>query len=116
MLIQGFTAATSANVLAGELFEFLRRPSRVSVAVMSDVALNAGNTWSFQIADRTIAQGEVIMPPAAVNTATSFIAGIIYPDNYHIQNEPGFPNDRLVLGITRAAGNILWSVQIIEVA
>lgn len=115
MVIQGFNAATSGNVLAGELFEFLRRPSRVSVAVVGDVAINVGNTWSFQIADRIVAQSEQVMP-ALVNTGTSFIVGVVYPDHYHVQNEPGFPNDRLVLSVVRATGNIMWSVQIVEVA
>lgn len=116
MVIQGFVAATNSNVLSGQLFEFIRRPSRVSVAVMSDVAINSGNTWSLQIADRIIGSGNTVMPPNAVNTATSFIAGLLYPDQYHVQNEPAFPQDRITLSIVRAAGNILWSVQIIEVA
>lgn len=117
MLMQGFVALSNANVLAGTLFEFITRPSRVSVAVVSDVAINSGNTWTLQIADRVIVpNGAGTVQPPQINSATSVIVGVVYPDSYHVQNEPGFPGNRLVLAIVRAAGNIMWSVQIIEVA
>ena len=115
MLISGFTAVTNANVVQGNLFEFLRRPSRVSVAVVSDVVVNPGNVFTFQMGDLVVATAALVMPKT-VNTVTSFIAGVVYPDDFLVQNEPGLANDRLVLSITRAAGNIMWAVQIIEVA
>lgn len=115
MLMAGFVAVTTANVLAGTLFEFIKRPSRVSVAVLGDVAIAAGNTYTFQVGDTVIATAAQVFP-AIVNTATSFIVGIRYPDHYHIQNEPALAGDRLVLSIVRGTGNILWSVQIVEVA
>lgn len=114
MLLSGFVTASSANVLQGTLFEFVKRPSRVNVAVKSDVAINAGNLYSFTIGDQIIASNAVVFP-GDVNTATSYLSGIIWPDSFHIQNEPALAGDRLVLSITRAAGNILWEVHITEV-
>ena len=115
MLISGFTAASNTNVLAGSLFEFVKRPSRVSVGVIGDVTINAGNLYTFQVADNVIVSNGQVMPPI-VNTATSFIVGLVYPDHFYIQNEPALPGDRLVLAVTRAAGNVIWTVLITEVA
>lgn len=115
MLLAGFVAVTTANVLTGSIFEFIKRPARVSVAVLGDVAINAGNVYTFQIGDVVVASNAQVMPPV-VNTATSFIVGITYPNCYHIQNEPALPGDRLVLAVTRATGNIMWEVQVVEVA
>lgn len=115
MLISGFTAVSNTNVLAGSLFEFVKRPARVSVAILGDVTINAGNLYTFQVADNVIISNGQVFPPV-VNTATSFIVGPVWPDNYHIQNEPALAGDRLVLSITRATGNILFSVMITEVA
>ena len=114
MLLAGFVAASNANVLAGTLFEFVKRPSRINVAVLGDVAINAGNLWSFTIGDQIVVSNAQVMPPV-VNTATSFIVGIKFPDDYHVQNEPALAGDRLVLSLTRATGNILWTVMITEV-
>jgi len=115
VLIMGFTAATNANVLVGSIFEFVKRPSRIHVAVASDVTINAGNLFTLTIGDQVITTASVV-PPKTVNTATSFISGLDWPDDYHIQNEPALAGDRVVLSITRAAGNIMWAVQMIEVA
>lgn len=114
MLIMGFTAVTNQSVLQGSIFEFLKRPSRISVAVVSDVLIATGNTFNFTIGDQIIASGAVV-PPIVTSTAV-FTAGLIWPDHYHIQNEPGLAGDRLVLSIARATGNIHWAVQITEVA
>lgn len=114
MLIQGFTAVTNASVLAGSIFEFLKRPSRLNVAVASDVVINGGNTFSLSIGDQIIASAAVIMP--VVTSTAVFTAGLVWPDHFMIQNEPGLPADRVVLSINRAAGNIMWAVQITEVA
>jgi hypothetical protein len=115
MLISGFVAASNSNVLAGSLFEFVKRPSRVSVAVLGDVTIAAGNLYTFQVADNVIVSNGQVWPDT-VNTATSFIVGIKFPDHFLIQNEPALAGDRLVLSVTRATGNILWAVQITEVA
>jgi len=114
MLLAGFVAATNANVLSGTLFEFIKRPSRINVAVLGDAAINSGNLWSFTIGDQIVVSNAQVFPDT-VNTATSFIVGIRYPDHYHVQNEPALAGDRLVLSLTRAAGNIMWQVQITEV-
>lgn len=114
MLIMGFTALTNASVLAGSIFEFLKRPSRINVAVASDVLINAANTFSLSIGDQIICSNAVI--PPIVTSSAVFTAGLIYPDHFFIQNEPGLPGDRLVLSIARSAGNLHWAVQITEVA
>jgi hypothetical protein len=114
MLIMGFTAVTNASVLAGSIFEFLKRPSRLHVAVASDVLINAGNLFTVTIGDQVITSSAVC--PPIITSSAVFTAGLVWPDHYMIQNEPGLPGDRVVLSITRAAGNIHWAVQMVEVA
>lgn len=113
MYISGFVAATTPNVLSGSIFEFLKRPSRVNIGVYSDVAINAGNTFTFQIGDTVIANAAVIFGGAL--TTSGQADHLRFPDDYVIQNEPGLAGDRMVLEITRAAGNLLWAVMITEV-
>lgn len=115
MVLSGFTAVTNANVLIGSIFEFMKRPSRLNVGVASDVAINAGNTYTLTIGDQLVASAAVVFP-VVVNTNVSFIAGILWPDNFMVQNEPALAGDRIVLSIARAAGNIFWCVQVTEVA
>lgn len=115
MLISGFVVATSVNVLQGSIFEFVKRPSRIDVAVASfDVALNAGNLFTFQIGDQVIAQNAQVFSYALTTSGST--DRLRYPDDYMIQQEPGLPGDRLILGVTRAAGTICWAVRITEVA
>jgi len=113
VLISGFAVATTPNVLGGSIFEFVRRPSRISVAVVSDVAISAANLFTFQVGDTTICRdaqvfGEIL--------ATSGRQGPIYPDDFLIQNEPALAGDRLVLQILRGTGNLAWAVMVTEVA
>lgn len=112
MYLSGFVVATNANVLSGSVFEFLKRPSRISVAVYTAVAISSGNTFNFQIADTVIAQNAQIFDEVL---ATSGKEGPYYPDDFFIQNEPGLAGDRLILQITRGTGNIAWAVMITEV-
>lgn len=114
MFLGGFVAATTANVLAGTLFEFLKRPSRINVGIVGDVAISAGNNWSFNIGDQIVVQTAQVFP-VIVNANVGFLAGIEYPTHFWVQMEPGLAGDRLVLSITRATGNIFWAVQITEV-
>lgn len=114
MYVAGFVTATTANVLTGSIFEFLKRPSRVSIGVYADVALNAGNTFTFQIGDTVIANAAQVFSGAL--TTSGQAEHLRFPDDYVIQNEPGLAGDRMVLAIARAAGNIMWAVQITEVA
>jgi hypothetical protein len=116
MFLAGFVAASTSNVLSGSIFEFLKRPSRVSIAVVGDVALNAGNLFSFQIADVLVAQNAQIFCNGLLTTSGVQNLGPKFPDDFFVQNEPGLSGDRLVLSITRATGNISWACQIIEVA
>ncbi len=111
MYISGFEAATNANVLSGSLFEFVRRPSRISIAVMNDVVVGT-NLFSFIIGDTTIARNAQIfgLTPAAGGRPLTF------PHDFFIQNEPALAGDRLVLSITRGTGNQFWAVIITEVA
>jgi len=115
MVLSGFTALTNANVLIGSIFEFMKRPSRINVGLVTDVAINAGNTYTLTIGDQVVASAAVIFP-GIVNTATSFIVGVVWPDHFMVQNEPALAGDRIVLSIARAAGNIMWCVQVTEVA
>lgn len=114
MYIAGFVTATTANVLTGSIFEFLKRPSRLSVGVYGDVALNAGNTFTFQIGDTVIANASQVMSGAL--TTSGQAEHLRFPDDYVIQNEPGLAGDRLVFQIARATGNLAWAVMITEVA
>lgn len=114
MLLSGFVAVTNSNVLAGSLFEFIKRPSRVSVATLADAALNAGNTFTFIIGDVAIARDAQVFGGAL--TTSGQAEHLRFPDDFLIQNEPALPGDRLVFAIARAAGNIMWAVIITEVA
>jgi len=115
MLISGFVVASSVNVMQGSLFEFIKRPSRVDVAVAAfDVALNGGNLFTFQIGDQVITQNAQVFSYALTTSGSTSL--LRYPDDFMIQQEPSLPGDRLILGITRAAGSICWAVRITEVA
>jgi len=114
MYISGFVAATTSNVLSGNLFEFLARPSRISVGVWNDVALNAGNTFTFQIGDTVIASAVQVFGNV-LTTSGVIINGPKYPDDFFIQNEPGLAGQRLILQVSRATGNTAWVVFITEI-
>jgi hypothetical protein len=114
MVLSGFVAVTTANVLSGSIFEFLARPSRISVAVWNDVAIVATNNFTFQIGDSVICSAAQIF--GNVLTTSGVIRnGPAYPDDFFIQNEPGLAGQRLVLTIARATGNQAWCVIITEV-
>src|SRR5437867_11523889 len=115
MYLSGFVTTTTANVLSGSVFEFLKRPSRISVAVVSDVALSTGNSFTFQIGDQIVASSAQPFTYGLLTTSGVQNLGPIWPDHFHIQNEPGLAGDRLVLQITRGTGNIAWSCIIVEV-
>jgi len=112
MYLSGFVAVTTANVLSGSVFEFLARPSRISVGVFTAVALSAANTFTFQIGDVIIANAAQVFDDVL---ATSGKEGPVFPDDFFIQNEPGLAGQRLVLQIARGTGNIAWAVIITEV-
>jgi len=115
MYLSGFVVATNLNVLSGSIFEFVKRPSRIDVAVACfDAALNAGNLFTFQIGDQVIAQNAQVF--SYTLTTSGATDRMRYPDDYPIQQEPGLPGDRLILAVTRAAGSICWAVRITEVA
>jgi hypothetical protein len=115
MLLSGFVAASNTNVIAGSIFEFIKRPTRIDVAVAEfTVALNAGNLFSFQIGDQVIAQNAQVFSYAL--TTSGATDRLRFPDDFFIQQEPALPGDRLILSITRAAGNICWVVRLTEVS
>lgn len=115
MLLSGFTAASLANAISGSIFEFIKRPSRIDVAVAAfDVALNAGNLFSFQIGDQVITQNAQVFSYAL--TTSGATDRLRFPDDFLIQQEPALPGDRLILSITRAAGTICWAARVTEVA
>lgn len=114
MLISGFVVASNVNVLQGSIFEFVKRPSRIDVAVAAfDTALGV-NLFSFQIGDQVVGQNCQVFSFALTTSGSTSL--LRYPDDFMIQQEPALPGDRLILGITRAAGSICWAVRITEVA
>jgi hypothetical protein len=115
MYLSGFVTAANANVLAGTIFEFLARNSRISVGVVGDVALSASNTFTFQIADTVIASNAQIFGKGVLTTSGVQNLGPVFPDDFFIQNEPGLAGQRLTLQIARATGNLAWAVIINEV-
>jgi len=115
MYLSGFVTATNANVLSGTLFEFLSRNSRISVAVIGDVALSASNLFTFSIADTVIASNAQIFCKGLLTTSGVQNLGPVFPDDFYIQNEPGLAGQRLTLQISRATGNLAWAVIINEV-
>lgn len=115
MVLAGFVSATNSNVLSGSIFEFVKRPSRISVGIWSDVAISAGNLYTFQIGDTVIGQnvqvfGNLLTTSGVINNGPKF------PEDFLIQNEPALVGDRLILAITRGTGNISWAVIMTEVA
>lgn len=108
MILAGFTAASATNVLGGSEFEFIARPSRVSVGVVGDSALNAGNLFTFQIGEVVIGRNVQVFSSTGVDV-------LRWPTHFLIQNEPALPGQRMILRVDRAAGNILWAVNITEV-
>lgn len=111
MYLAGSVATTTANVLTGSIFEFLKRPSRISVGLQCNVAINVANTFSFEIQDQIVARDALIVGQGVIATS----GYMKFPDDYHLQNEPGLPGDRLTLQITRGTGVIIWSVIVTEV-
>ena len=115
MLILSQVTASSTNVLAGSIFEFIKRPSRVSVAVSGRIVPVIGNIWSFQIGDVVVAQNAVVQTSRAVTIALG--SAIEWPKDFLLQNEPALPGDRLVLAITvGSADTIAFAVVVTEVA
>jgi len=112
MVIAGFVVVTTSNVLSGSVYEFLARPSRISVGLWGDVALSVSNTFTFQIGDTIIANAAQIFGAVL---ATSGQLGPAYPRDFFVQNEPGLAGQRLVLQISRGTGNLAWVVMITEV-
>ncbi len=115
MLLSGFVTASAANVISGSIFEFIKRPTRIDVACAAfDVALNAGNLFTFQIGDQVVAQNAQVFSYAL--TTSGATDRMRFPDDFLIQQEPSLAGDRLILSITRAAGTICWAVRLTEVA
>jgi hypothetical protein len=119
MMLAGITAASLANALAGSVYEFVKRPSRISVGLACELAAattqsNAGNIFTFQIGDTIIANAAVIFNETMVTSGVA--KSLRFPDDFFIQNEPALSGDRLILAITRAANAIAWCVIINEVA
>jgi hypothetical protein len=112
MVIAGFAVVSTANVLAGSVYEFLARPSRISVGVQSDVAISGGNVFTFQIGDVVIANAAQVFGAVL---ATAGRQGPVWPDDFLVQNEPGLAGQRLILNIVRGTGNLAWAVIITEV-
>lgn len=119
MMLSGLVTATTANVLTGSVYEFLKRPSRISVGTWCEIAAartqsNVGNLFTFQIGDTIIANAAQVFNSTMVTSGVA--KSLAFPDDFLIQNEPGLAGDRLVLQITRAADAIVWAVLITEVA
>lgn len=114
MYISGFVTATNTNVLSGSIYEFLARPSRISVGLWADVAISTGNVFTFQIGDTVIASAAQIFGNV-LTTSGVLVNGPKFPEDFYIQNEPGLAGQRLVLQITRGTGNLAWAVIITEV-
>ncbi len=110
MYLAGLVVVTTANVLTGSIFEFLKRPSRINVGIRNLSAVVAGNTFSFEIQDQIIARDAVIVQQNLVP-----LDSLRFPDDYPIQQEPGLPGDRLTFQITRSAGTTMWAVSVTEV-
>jgi hypothetical protein len=116
MVLQGLVTSSNANVLSGSIFEFLKRPSRISVGLASSLAPAAGTNYTFQIGDTIVAQNAVIFGRGVVTTNGTGDPGPKFPDDFFIQNEPGLAGDRMVLSINVAGGTVTWCVIITEVA
>lgn len=119
MMLSGVVSSTTANVISGSVYEFLKRPSRVSVGVKVEMSAartvsNTGNLFTFQIGDTIIANAAQVFNWTMVTSGTA--PSLVFPDDFLIQNEPGLAGDRLILQITRAADAIAWAVIITEVA
>ena len=114
MYISGFVTASNPNVLSGSIYEFLARPSRISVGVWNDVAIASGNNFTFQIGDTVIASAAQVFGNV-LTTSGVIVNGPKFPEDFYIQNEPGLAGQRLVLQINRITGNISWAVIITEV-
>lgn len=118
MIIAGITALSLANALSGSVFEFVKRPSRISVGLRCELAAattqsNAGNFFTFQIGDTIIANAATVFNGTMVTSGVS--ETLRYPEDFFIQNEPALAGDRLILAITRAANAIAWCVMMTEV-
>jgi hypothetical protein len=119
MMLAGITAATLANALSGSVYEFVKRPSRISVGLAVEISAartqsNAGNTFTFQIGDTIIANAAQVFNETMVTSGVA--KSLRFPDDFFIQNEPALAGDRLILNIVRAADAIAWAVIINEVA
>ena len=118
-MISGLVTATTANVLSGSVFEFVKRPSRISVGLACEIAAartqsNTGNTFTFQIGDTVIANAAQVFNETMVTSGVA--KSLRFPDDFFIQNEPGLAGDRLILNVIRGADAIVWCVMMTEVA
>lgn len=102
--------ASSGNVLQGSIFEYLKRPSRLEVAMTVPTGGAATDmTARFSVGDTIITD-----PPAPVLAEAAAGRGPIIPDDIKITSV-GLPGDRLSLEFTNTtAGAIVasWWVRV----
>jgi len=114
MLVSGFETADSLNVLSGTFIEFLKRPSRVSVGLISGSVLGTDLRFSFQIGSTKVANDERIFGNV-LNVAGGTVLAPRFPDDFGIKDEPGLPGDRMILAINLSGGSARWIVMVTEV-
>jgi len=98
--------AVSANVLAGELFEFLSRPSRIAVYVLGAVI---GTNCTFLLGGVSFSNDQAVPNKAGFP---------IIPDDFFV-DAGGFAGERLVLtfrNTTGAAIVVTFKVEVRAVA
>lgn len=96
--------ATTPNLVAGALHEFLRRPGMVRFAI---VASAVGITARVLIGDRTVLDA---MPVSAANHFP------VFPDDITVE-EAGLPGERISIYLTNTTGGALnaWTaIDILE--
>lgn len=94
--------AVSANLLAGELFEFLSRPSRISLFTTgSAIGLNC----------TLLVGGLAFANDQAISTANRFP---LVPDDFFV-DAGGFASERLILTFRNTTGGALTAFFKVEV-
>ena len=96
--------ATSANVLIGSIFEFLKRPSKIELAATVEVGAARNMTGRLSIGDTIVTD-----PPLRIGAEAVVMGGVVIPDNIKLVTA-GAPGDRLSLTFTNADGVNDWEV------
>jgi len=101
--------ATSANVLLGSIFEFLKRSSKVELAATCEVGAARNITGRMSIGDTIVTD-----PPLRIGAENIVSGGVVIPDNIKLVTA-GAPGDRLSLTFTNggaAAFDVDWWVRV----